>query len=454
MPEIAGHERERQHRGDRRERRAERAAHSPTTPPRPPPRDPSHGIETQRRGQDSGASRRKPVEPVDRPLDLPGSRVAGGTFAMRPSRNGTGSSGAVATRRQERVPARPVERGPHGGQSPGEHRRERNTHGIQAQAILRRGILPGRGHVAGNRVQPSPCRQTVAGCHQRRNAASARRLAAPPTTSTSAAPTNVAIAYCTTANVPPHTSTAGQTPASPAPARHRADHPGRHDEREERKLVAGHRRDGLLVEAGDLRERDDRRAEGAEGDRRRVGDQCQARRLERRKARAHQQRGRDRHRGPESRGALQERAERERDQQGLQPVVGREPRHRPLHDVERPGLDAQPMEKHRRHDDPADRKQPEAAPCTAAASAASAGIPNTATAITIAGLAPPPPHASPTTGEGQQPEEHGEGHRRHERGEERRTERLVGVFPDHAGRIPAAPGVVATGRQCYLRALR
>ena len=40
-------------------------------------------------------------------------------------------------------------------------------------------------------------------------------------------------------------------------------------------------------------------------------------------------------------------------------MVGREPGDRPLHDLEGPGLERELVEKHRRHDDPADGEEAE-----------------------------------------------------------------------------------------------
>ena len=71
------------------------------------------------------------------------------------------------------------------------------------------------------------------------------------------------------------------------------------------------------------RERDDRNADRAERDRRRVREQADARGEERREAESGEHRGGNRHRRAESRGAFDERAERERDQHRLQPAVGR-----------------------------------------------------------------------------------------------------------------------------------
>ena len=77
-----------------------------------------------------------------------------------------------------------------------------------------------------------------------------------------------------------------------------------------------------IVEPGHRRERDDRRAERAEGDGRGVGDEREAGGRERREAEPDQDRRRDRDRRAESGGAFEERAEAEGDQQELQAPVG------------------------------------------------------------------------------------------------------------------------------------
>ena len=61
----------------------------------------------------------------------------------------------------------------------------------------------------------------------------------------------------------------------------------------------------------------------AEGDRRRVGEQDHRRRPDRREAQRHQHHAGDRHRGAEPGEGLQQPAEAERDDDGLEPrVVG------------------------------------------------------------------------------------------------------------------------------------
>ena len=218
----------------------------------------------------------------------------------------------------------------------------------------------------------------------------------------------------------------------PPPARHSGHHPGRHDEREEGELSARERGDRLLVETRDLRQRDDRRAERAEGDGGRIGDEGEAGRLERREAGAGHERRRDRDRRPEPGRPLQKRAEAEGDEERLEPVIGRESHHRPLHDVERARLDAQPVEEHRRHDDPADRKQAE---CRAMHGRGRGGVSRHADDAhgdhqrrSQSGQRRP---VGRPAGEREQTEQHGQRHEGHERRKQLRPQRVIYVRPDH-----------------------
>ena len=74
--------------------------------------------------------------------------------------------------------------------------------------------------------------------------------------------------------------------------------------------------------SGHGRERQDRRADRAERHRRGVGDEGQAGGVQRREAEPDEQRRPDRDRRAEPGRALDERAERERDEQRLDPAVG------------------------------------------------------------------------------------------------------------------------------------
>jgi len=79
----------------------------------------------------------------------------------------------------------------------------------------------------------------------------------------------------------------------PAAARICPDQPERDNHREERQLAADHRAQLEEIEIGHALQRDDRRAERAISDRGRVGDEREARRVQRREAQADQQRTSD-----------------------------------------------------------------------------------------------------------------------------------------------------------------
>ena len=101
------------------------------------------------------------------------------------------------------------------------------------------------------------------------------------------------------------------------------DQPEGHDEGEHRQDAAGHGSQGYLAETGDTGQRDDRRTQRAVGHRRSVGDQRQARSLQRTEAQPDEQRGGHGHGSAESGRALKERAKAESDEQQLQaPVLG------------------------------------------------------------------------------------------------------------------------------------
>ena len=100
------------------------------------------------------------------------------------------------------------------------------------------------------------------------------------------------------------------------------------DRLDARQIVGG------LCQSRYARQGGDRRAQRAERNRRGVGDQGQAGRIERREADADQQRGGNGHRSAEPRRPFQERAKRERDQQCLHAAVGRNGGHGLLDDFE------------------------------------------------------------------------------------------------------------------------
>ena len=121
-----------------------------------------------------------------------------------------------------------------------------------------------------------------------------------------------------------------------------------------RPTIAGERHQVVAVHLG---HRDDRRAERAVGDRRRVGDQRQPRRGERREAEADQDRRRHRDRRAEPGRALEERAVGERDQQQLQAPVLRDVGDRVLLDLAGAALVGELVQEDDVEHDPADRQQ-------------------------------------------------------------------------------------------------
>src|SRR5687768_874363 len=85
------------------------------------------------------------------------------------------------------------------------------------------------------------------------------------------------------------------------------------------------RAQGVEVEPGHGGERDDGRAQRPEGDRRRIRDEREARRLERSESQGDEDSPGDGHRGAESGRPFDERTEGEGDQQELEPLVGGDP---------------------------------------------------------------------------------------------------------------------------------
>src|SRR4051812_45915661 len=96
---------------------------------------------------------------------------------------------------------------------------ERNNHGIHARVTREEAWIGGAtvldcaGRDEGDE-SPSNSKTSL-GFHTRMNKASARIDSSPPAMSTSSTPTKLLHRYCTSANVPPHTSTAGHTPRNP-----------------------------------------------------------------------------------------------------------------------------------------------------------------------------------------------------------------------------------------------
>ena len=105
-------------------------------------------------------------------------------------------------------------------------------------------------------------------------------------------------------------------------------------QRQERQLMAGHDAERLGRQVGDAVEHDERRAQAAVGDRRRVGDQAQDGGQERVEAEADHDGAADGDRRAAAGRAFEERAEGEADQDGLDAGVAGQARHRAADDGE------------------------------------------------------------------------------------------------------------------------
>ena len=137
----------------------------------------------------------------------------------------------------------------------------------------------------------------------------------------------------------------------------RPDQPERHEQGEQRQDAADHSGERHQVVAVHLGHRDDRRAERAVRDRRRVGDQREPRRGERREAEADQDRRRHGDRRAEPGRSLEERAVGERDQEQLQAPVLRDVGDRVFLDLAGAALVGKLVQEDDVEDDPADRQQ-------------------------------------------------------------------------------------------------
>src|SRR4029077_17609087 len=139
---------------------------------------------------------------------------------------------------------------------------------------------------------------------------------------------------------------------SVCPADHRAHEPEGNDDRSERKNAADHRADVGFREPGNSGERVDGRSDRSPRDGRRVGDQIQRGGMERTESKADHERAGNRDRRSESRATLDKRAEAERNEENLQPAIGRDSRARFLNDFKLAGLDGNVVEEHGGEDDP------------------------------------------------------------------------------------------------------
>ncbi len=144
-----------------------------------------------------------------------------------------------------------------------------------------------------------------------------------------------------------HAAAAGEYP----------DQPERHDEREERQLSPDHGAEQIGIDPRHARQSGDRCAERAVSDRRGIGDERKARGRERREAEPDQDRAGHRHRRAEAGRALEERAERECDQQQLQAAVIGDAADGCLQRLEGAFRHREPVEKDDVEDDPADREE-------------------------------------------------------------------------------------------------
>jgi hypothetical protein len=129
------------------------------------------------------------------------------------------------------------------------------------------------------------------------------------------------------------------------------------NQRKERQLSSHHRTERLQIEVGDLRQRDQRCAERPERHWRGVADQRQFGGLEWTKAQADEQCPANRHRSTKPRGPFDERAKAERDEQGLNPPIPRDPRHLPLQHRKPTRLNREVVDEDGIEHDPPDRKQ-------------------------------------------------------------------------------------------------
>mgnify|MGYP000362506239 CR=1 FL=1 len=135
--------------------------------------------------------------------------------------------------------------------------------------------------------------------------------------------------------------------------------PERHQQGEERQLAADHRAEIKEIEAGERGEGDQRRAERPERNRGGVADQREFRGFERTETEPDHERAGDRDRRAEAGGALDEGAERKRDQQRLNAPVARDTGDLFLKDGELAGFNGELVDEDRVEDQPADGQQAE-----------------------------------------------------------------------------------------------
>src|SRR5438876_893143 len=138
------------------------------------------------------------------------------------------------------------------------------------------------------------------------------------------------------------------------PTDHGADQPEGNRDSSDGKDAADHGAEVALVKRRDRRERMDGDADRAPGYRSSVGDQDQRSSLKGFEAESDHERAGDGHGRAESRGAFDEGAETESDQENLQAAIGGNGRDRLLHDLELASLDGYVIEEDGGDDNPND----------------------------------------------------------------------------------------------------
>ncbi len=151
----------------------------------------------------------------------------------------------------------------------------------------------------------------------------------------------------------------GQDAHQSAEARHHDDQIGRDEQRDRGADASDVGAEPVHRESSDALQRDQRDADGAERDRRGVGEQADAGGVERRESEAGEHGGGHGDRRAEARGAFDEGSEGEGDQQGLKAMVVGQAADGVLDDLEFTGVDGDAVEHDRRKDDPADGEQAE-----------------------------------------------------------------------------------------------
>ena len=171
-------------------------------------------------------------------------------------------------------------------------------------------------------------------------------------------PVYAAISYCATAKVTPAARIGGQISIiARKPAKAQMSQKGT-------MTVEGHKdrgggaREREQIDAGDAVQGDERNPHRAECHGSSVGEQREARGLQRLESETDKDGGADSDGSAESGGSLKERAEREGDEQKLQAAIGRDAGEALLQSDEGSGLDGEVVEIDDGKNDPADGKRP------------------------------------------------------------------------------------------------